>query len=89
MAAGFGMYRTATVFTVLACNSNNYGSSEVTIGQNINPCRQCPTNMVTPTLSEATTEVKNSNATGFVHPLACVTQPGFGWDGRKSTQVNL
>lgn len=85
--AGQGMYYNPTTknFTVVNCNSDNYGVAAKTYGLGGFACRQCPTNMKTdPTLSAAY-YVTN----GYTNPLACVTKVGYGYNGRIATQCPI
>lgn len=86
---GYGMYQTPSGFRALACAVNSYGSADFAYGVGVSPCRQCPTNMVTGPLASANPSVKNNDGDGFTSALACQTRPGYGWDGRVSTEVSL
>lgn len=86
---GYGMYQTPTGFKAVACAVNSYGSADFAYGIAVNPCRQCPTNMITGSLASADPAVKNSDGDGFTSALACQTMPGYGWDGRVSTEVSF
>lgn len=96
---GYGLYITGTgsspTYRVQACNSNNYGVAEETFGLAAAPCRSCPTNMVTttsaPSVDYRVGGAAQSGTAGlpFFDPLACVTQPGFGYEGGASVRCKV
>jgi hypothetical protein len=59
------------------CNSGaDYGVSTTTYGLDIAACIPCPRNMVTkPGLGYG------DSTWGYIDPAACVTQPGYGFNG--------
>lgn len=85
IVAGQGLYYNAAAqsFRAVNCSSNNYGVANTTYGLSASPCRDCPANLVTS--GDLSTTYKNG-AIGFYSPLACVTQPGYGYNGRASYQ---
>lgn len=70
------------------CDTNNYGVANTTYGLAAFPCRDCPSGMQT------STDLTNSNRyyvsdagkQGFTSPMACVTQAGYGYNGRLATK---
>ncbi len=63
---------------------NSYGvAGDKVYGLAQTPCKLCPANMVVTT----STPSSNYSVTGanFWDPLACVTKPGYGYDGRVSS----
>lgn len=72
------------------CASDNFGAANKTYGLAIFPCRDCPANMVTsksltPEYWSNTTAPDNTAQTGFTNSKACLTKPGYGYDGRGGT----
>lgn len=92
--AGQGIYYSASsnVFYARNCDVNSYGAAGELPGLTASPCRPCPEGTVTslsyPTSAayyETDTSVSPA-AGGFTNPLACVTKPGFGYNGRVATR---
>lgn len=67
--------------------ANSYGVSSAKVyGLAQTPCKLCPAGMkVDDTLTDVT-YVTYKTTNGFFDPLACVTLPGYGYDGRVATQ---
>jgi hypothetical protein len=90
---GQGMYYTSSggVMAYKARNcgngdsnvANSYGVAGKVYGLAQNPCKLCPAGTKADTSLGATNAYKAAN--GFWNPLACVTRPGYGWDGRVAT----
>jgi hypothetical protein len=78
-------YNAATqTYRALNCDTNNYGVKSKTYGLSANPCRDCPPSMITDN-SQAPGQTHFATV-GFTDPLACVTRPGYGYNGRASFQ---
>jgi hypothetical protein len=78
------------------CVNNNWGVNVTTFGLNITNCRSCPLNMVTstnkatnPTSASYYVDNGDGRTGGFVSKWACVTQPGYGFNGIWSFQCPL
>lgn len=84
-------------FKAVWCDANNYGASGDKFGLEAAPCTACPNNMVTikptgnPSFPAPSSPPFYSDADGiagcdggFTDPKACVTKPGYGYDGRIS-----
>jgi len=92
--AGQGMYYSpaSQAFYASNCDFNNYGAPNITYGLSAFPCRDCSVGMVANTVyagSAAYFRVDNNTSPargGFVSPMACVTQPGFGYNGRTASK---
>lgn len=94
---GQGMYYVASgtsmVYKARDCGkgttpvANSYGVSSAKVyGLAQTPCKLCPAGMkVDDTLTDVT-YVTYKTTNGFFDPLACVTLPGYGYDGRVATQ---
>lgn len=86
---GWGIYSTPQGgFRAQPCGqySNNYGVAGKSNGLTVNPCRDCPSGMVTNfdwTNSGAHYDIETG---GFYNPKACVTKAGFGYNGRVATK---
>jgi hypothetical protein len=84
---------TGFVYKARECGSGNAGAVANSYGVNAAkvfglaqmPCKICPAGTVVTTdaTKQLTTKVTGG---GYYHPLACVTQVGYGWDGRVATQ---
>ena len=71
-------------FRGVDCATNNYGEAKQTFGLAAFPCRDCPAGMQT---SVSLTNSSRYKATqGFTSPMACVTQAGFGYNGRVANK---
>lgn len=75
---------------------NSYGVDKIAYGLTATACRSCPLNMVTSTNNatyprSASFYVSDSTAgnAGFISPLACVNQAGYGYDGRISQPCGI
>jgi hypothetical protein len=77
-------YNTASnSFKAVDCDGFEYGVHNVTYGLASHPCRTCPSGMQTmPTGPSANHHATN----GFNGPLACVTKPSHGLNGRSAAQ---
>lgn len=88
------MYYSAASQTFYAanCDEDSYGGANITYGLAANPCRECPIGLVAQTMyptSAAHYTMDTSvtpNRGGFTGPRACVTQAGFGYNGKVSTR---
>lgn len=83
-------------FKAFWCDNKNYGVAGPTFGLQAFPCTACPYNMVTkkptafpyppsnepPFYSDADNAVDGDG--GFTDPKACVTEVGYGYNGRIS-----
>lgn len=96
---GQGMYYVASgtsmVYKARNCGSgganlpNSYGVADKVYGLAQTPCKLCPAG------TKADNDLADANtlagyqairaANGFFNPLACVTKPGYGWDGRVAS----
>lgn len=94
---GEGSYQTtANTFYVVSCSGNNYGAVNASYGQGINPCRDCPNGMrtiaganysaISGLLSGPTDHFRDAATGGFYDPRACLTLPGYGYNGRVATR---
>lgn len=72
------------LFMAVNCSSNNYGVSNITYGLAAYPCRDCPAGMQTSTSLITSAAFKSDH--GFTSPMACVTQMGYGYNGRVATK---
>lgn len=80
IAKGQGVYQTGSdTFRVTDCKPDRYGVSDTTYGVSVNPCRDCPANMVTGATPP-------DSAVGFFNITQCKTQAGWGYNGRVSTK---
>jgi hypothetical protein len=79
----------AGAFRAVNCDSNRYGATNITHGLAALPCRDCPAG------TQANTSLPRSAAywvsdgagkQGFISPLACVTRPGWDWNGRTASK---
>lgn len=77
------------------CTANTYGVDKVAYGLVTSACKPCPLNMVTSTSNvtyprSASWYVSDSvtQTAGFISPMACVNQAGYGYDGRVSQPCN-
>jgi len=71
------------------CDTNSYGVSSITYGLSAYPCRDCPAGMQTSTSLPNSAAYYVSNGAGkqgFTSPMACVTKPGYGYNGRFATK---
>lgn len=71
-------------YTAINCDQNSYGVSSMTAGLAPNPCRDCPAGMQTSLdlpASAAYWASDGAGKQGFTSPLACVTRPGYGYNG--------
>lgn len=89
--AGQGMYFSpaTNTYTAVNCDSDSYGVTETTYGLAAHPCRSCPAGMQTSTSlpNSAACYASHGNGTqGFTSPLACVTNAGYGYNGRAATK---
>ena len=72
------------------CDSNNWGVNSTRFGWFLSNCKPCPLGMVTSTNTStypvsSSYYVDNGDGTGgFISPLACVTQPGYGVYGTRA-----
>jgi hypothetical protein len=85
------MYFSAATNTHYAanCDSNSYGVSDLTYGLAAHPCRDCPAGMQTSISlpnSAAYFVSHGGGVQGFTSPMACVTQAGYGYDGRVANR---
>lgn len=85
------MYFSAATNSYLAvnCDNNSYGVGNITGGLAANPCRECPIGMHTSRDIPANGAYWASDAAGkqgFTSPLACVTKPGFGFNGLSAVK---
>lgn len=82
----------SSAFYASNCDSNNYGAPNTTYGLSAFPCRDCSVGMVANTVyasSAAYFRVDNNTSPprgGFISPMACVTRPGFGFNGRTASK---
>lgn len=90
--AGQGMVLSAvnstSRFRALNCDNDSYGVSNTTYGLSSSPCRHCPSGMVT-NISLPNSNaywVVDGSAQGFTSPMACVTQAGYGYNGRVASR---
>lgn len=60
------------------------GVASVTYGLAANPCKPCPSGLTI--TSSSATGLTDSTSGGITDAAACVTQAGWGWDGRISTE---
>lgn len=77
-------------YIAVNCDTNNYGAPSMTPGLAANPCRNCPSGLQTSTSinsSAAFWATDGAGKQGFTNQLACVTQAGFGYNGRVATKV--
>lgn len=76
-------------FKAQKCNLNNYGASAKAYGLAINPCKNCPVGTESLQITWTDETVKSVNGvevairdgagdTLYIHPLSCVTLPGYG-----------
>lgn len=96
--AGHGLYYSTITgaWRARACDTNNYGVANRTYGLTPQACKDCPTGMVT---STDTILYPNSSAyfytnpedgsAGFISALACVTEDGWGYNGRVAQQCDV
>lgn len=69
------------------CVTNQFGVNATTYNLLLSNCRSCPVNMITSTNAtgfpnSASYYVNNGDGTGgFTDKLACVTRPGYGFNG--------
>lgn len=90
---GQGMYLSSisNTFRAVNCDTDSYGVANITYGLSVLPCRACPgPGMQTSTLSPLSMQYWASDGIsgrqGFTHPLACVTKPGYGYQGRSANK---
>ncbi|WIA10380.1 hypothetical protein OEZ85_010572 [Tetradesmus obliquus] len=94
---GQGMYYvssgTSMVYKAKDCGvtggvANSYGVTDKVYGLAQTPCKLCPAGtQVSATLAASDPPGYGAYLAtkGFFNPLACVTKPGYGWDGRVAT----
>lgn len=78
------------------CVVDSYGVSNITYGLTPAPCRDCPAGMTainnSTTYPNSTQYYYTANsaqgAVGFISALACVTLPGYGYNGRIAQQCD-
>lgn len=85
------MYFSAATNTYRAvnCDTNSFGVADATYGLAASPCRDCPAGMQTSTslASSVAYWVSDGNGKqGFTSPMACVTLPGYGYNGRVASK---
>lgn len=96
---GQGLYYTSITATWRArnCETNNYGVANLTYGLSPAPCRDCPSGMVAVANSSYSNSLKyfaNTSAIfsasegGFTNVAACVTQDGWGYNGRVAQKCD-
>jgi hypothetical protein len=76
-------------FKGVNCATNNYGAASATFGLAALPCRDCPAGMQTSvglTSSALYWATDGAGSQGFTSPMACVTKPGFGYNGRVANK---
>lgn len=87
--SGQGMYYSpaSKQYSAVNCSSNSYGVANTTYGLGAYPCRDCPAGMQTSTSlpSSAAFYFSEGDVAGFTNPMACVTKPGYGYNGRVAT----
>ncbi len=71
-------------FMAVNCSNNNYGVSNITYGLAAYPCRDCAQGMQT--RADLPTSAAFLAPNGFTSPMACVTQKGFGYNGRVASK---
>lgn len=74
-------------YSAVNCSSNSYGVANTTYGLGAYPCRDCPAGMQTSVSlpSSAAFYFSEGDVAGFTNPMACVTKPGYGYNGRVAT----
>jgi len=84
--AGQGMYFSVATnaYRAVNCSSDNFGVANTTYGLAAYPCRDCPAGMQTSTSLPTSAAYYVSH--GFTNPMACVTKPGYGYDGRVANK---
>lgn len=84
------MYKPTTqTFAAVNCIHNNYGVNAHTPGLSANPCRDCPTGLLTNATMTPGLFVMDNGVGGFTAPKACVTAPGFGFNGREAVKCQV
>jgi hypothetical protein len=83
-------FSTATnSYRAVNCDTNSYGAANITFGLVSSPCRACPAGMVASTSlpgSAAFWASDGAGKQGFTSPMACLTRPGFGYNGRVAAK---
>jgi hypothetical protein len=64
--------------------ANSYGVTGKVYGLAQTPCKLCPAGTVVDSTKPPSSNYLET-LKGFWDPLACVTKPGYGWDGRVAT----
>lgn len=90
MDRGWGISKTNSgAFRAQKCNLNNYGTNTKVYGLAVNPCKNCPigtqslqiswTNETVLSVGGVEVAIRDgANDTLYIHPLSCVTLPGYG-----------
>jgi hypothetical protein len=66
--------------------ANSYGVAGAKVyGLAQSPCKLCPAGTKADTAITGGWYTAYKATNGFFDPLACVTKPGYGWDGRVAT----
>jgi hypothetical protein len=74
-------------YSAVNCSNNSYGVANITYGLGAYPCRECPAGMQTSVSlpNSFAFYFSEGDVAGFTNPMACVTKPGYGYNGRVAT----